>query len=135
MSELTLKGPGVETVAGTAGCPDSDITCPTFKIISLGSKDLPVWFAGQTEVQRPQTVQASKSINCFQVKWSTISAPTVSMSSASSKLPINFIAPFGLSFGDINMLIGEVNMCLNFDSGIAIRKTKKDKTCRTHEIL
>ena len=26
LSELTLRGPGVETVAGTAGCPDSDIT-------------------------------------------------------------------------------------------------------------
>ena len=135
LSEFTRKGPGVETVAGTAGWPDSDITCPTFNIISLGSKDLPVWFAGHTDVHLPQTVHASRSINCFQVKWSIISVPTLSISSASKRLPINFIAPLGLSFGDINIFIGDVNMCLSLDNGIAIRNTKKETTWSTHDIL
>ena len=108
--EFTFKGPGVVIVAGTGGSPDSDITCPTFKIISLGSSDFPVWFAGHTEVHLPQTVQASKSISCFQVKWSINSVPTLSISSASSKFPISLIAPLCLSLGDMNILIGDVMM-------------------------
>ena len=133
--ELTFKGPGVVIVAGTGGSPYSDITCPTFKIISLGSSDFPVWFAGHTEVHLPQTVQASKSISCFQVKWSIISVPTLSMSSASNKFPISLIAPLCLSLGDMNILIGEVKICLNLDKGIAIRKTKKETTCSIQETL
>src|SRR5438876_8424646 len=39
----------------------SAITWPTFSTISLGSRGLPVAFAGQTLVHRPQTVHASVS--------------------------------------------------------------------------
>jgi len=77
---LTCKSIGVVTVAGTAGEPDSDITCPTLRIISLGSKGFPVKFAGQTEVHLPQTVQASRSTSCFHEKFSITSTPTVSIS-------------------------------------------------------
>ena len=64
-----------------------------------------------------------------------ISVPTLSISSASKRLPINFIAPLGLSLGDINIFIGDVNMCLSLDNGIAIRNTKKETTWSTHDIL
>src|SRR5438552_21069 len=40
------------------------ITSPTLRTISRGSKGLPVACAGQTEVQRPQIVQASVSNSC-----------------------------------------------------------------------
>ena len=63
------------------------------------------------------------------------SVPTLSISSASRRLPINFIAPLGLSLGDMNIFIGEVKMCLSFDNGIAIKNTKNETTCKTHEIL
>ena len=42
LSEFTFNTFGVEIVVVTAGSPDSDITCPTFNIISLGSRDFPV---------------------------------------------------------------------------------------------
>src|SRR5215210_2319058 len=37
------------------------ITCPTLRTISRGSRGLPVAWAGQTLVHRPQTVHASVS--------------------------------------------------------------------------
>ena len=125
---FTCKSIGVDTVAGTGGEPDSDITCPTLRIISLGSSGLPVKLAGQTEVHLPQTVQASRSTSCFHEKFSITSTPTVSISSASRRFPISFIAPLGLSLGLRNMLTGEVMICLSFDCGREIRKTKKEIT-------
>ena len=125
LADFTLRSTGVDTVVGTEGFPLSDITCPTFNIISLGSNGFPVRLAGQTDVHRPQIVHASRSRSCFQVKFSISSAPTVSISSASIRFPISFIAPLGLSFGLKNIFVGEVIMCLNFDCGRTIRKTKK----------
>ena len=125
LDDFTFKSIGVDTVVGTAGFPVSDITCPTFKIISRGSNGFPVRLAGQTEVQRPHTVHASRSKSCFHVKFSINSAPTVSISSASIRFPISLIAPFGLSFGLKYIFTGDVIMCLNFDCGSTSKNTKK----------
>src|SRR4051812_44135709 len=46
------------------------MTWPIFSTISRGSSGLPVACAGHTDVQRPHTVQASVSSNCFYVKSS-----------------------------------------------------------------
>ena len=51
---------------------------------------------GHTDVQRPQTVHASVSISCFQVKSSIFTAPKLS-SSVSMRFGIGFIAPLGRS--------------------------------------
>ena len=135
LDDFTFKSIGVDTVAGTAGSPLSDITCPTFNIISRGSRGLPVRFAGQTDVHLPQTVQASKSSSCFHVKFSINSAPTVSISSASIRFPMSLIAPFGLSFGLKNIFDGEVTICLNFDCGKTSKNTKKLTVWSIHETL
>src|ERR671910_3565566 len=52
----------------TAGVPVRAITSPVLSTISRGSSDLPVAWAGHTDVQRPHIVQASVSRSCFQVK-------------------------------------------------------------------
>src|SRR5207302_10083445 len=93
---------------GEPGC-DSDITCPTFNTISRGSSDLPVAWAGHTLVQRPHTVHASVSSNCFHVKSSMALAPNVS-SWVSIRLGSGFIAPLGRPRSERYMFTGEVNM-------------------------
>ncbi len=59
-SAVTLSSASWPTT-GETGPPGwvSAMTCPTFSTISRGSSGLPVAWAGQTLVQRPQTVQAS----------------------------------------------------------------------------
>src|SRR5438874_9308723 len=68
------------------------ITSPTFNTISRGSSGLPVAWAGQTLVQRPQMVHASVSRSCFHVKSAIVEAPKLS-SSVSIRLGRGFIAP------------------------------------------
>src|SRR3954453_23994246 len=70
----------VPTGGETAGAPVAAITSPTFSTISRASSGLPVACAGHTDVQRPQTVQASVSNNCFHVRSSTTEAPNDSRS-------------------------------------------------------
>src|SRR6185295_10596934 len=71
-SELadTVISRSVPTGGETGGVPVAVITSPTFNTISRGSSGFPVACAGQTDVQRPQIVQASVSKSCFQVKSS-----------------------------------------------------------------
>src|SRR3954468_12716455 len=80
----------------TAGVPERAMTSPVLSTLSRGSRDLPVAWAGQTEVQRPHIVQASVSSSCFQVKSSMVAAPKVS-SSVSMRFGMGFIAPLGRS--------------------------------------
>src|SRR5688500_9241545 len=56
------------TGGGTLGLAVAAMTSPTLRTISRGSRGLPVLLAGQTEVHRPQIVQASVSMSCYQVK-------------------------------------------------------------------
>ena len=75
MRSNTLSAPIVmsrstPTGGDTTGSPVAAITSPTFSTISRGSSGLPVACAGHTDVQRPQTVHASVSNSCFQVKSS-----------------------------------------------------------------
>src|SRR3546814_20858450 len=62
----------------TTGVPVRAMTSPDLSTISRGSSDLPVAWAGHTEVQRPHIVQASVSRSCFHVKSSTVEAPKLS---------------------------------------------------------
>ena len=92
---------------------------------------MPVAWAGHTDVQRPQTVQASVSSNCFHVKSSMVEAPKLS-SSVSMRLGRGFIAPFGRSRSRRYMFMGEVNMCRSFVVGRIARKTRNATTCAPH---
>ena len=65
----------VPTGGDTDGSPVAAITSPTFSTISRGRAACRWSCAGHTEVQRPQTVHASVSKSCFQVKSSTVDAP------------------------------------------------------------
>ena len=67
------------TSGGTFGLAVAAITSPTLRTISRGSSGLPVRLAGHTEVQRPQIVQASVSMSCFQVKSSTFAPEGVEL--------------------------------------------------------
>ena len=88
-------------------------------------------WAGHTEVQRPQMVQASVSKSCFQVNSSTVDAPKTS-SSVSMRLGIGFIAPFGRPFGRRYMFIGDVIMWRSFVVGRTMRKATKAAKCTPH---
>ena len=109
----------------------SAMTWPTFRTISRGSSGFPVACAGHTLVQRPQTVQASVSRSCFQVKSSTLTVPKLS-SSVSVRLGRGFMAPLGLSLWLRYMFSGEVNMWRSLVTGRMSRKVMKAATCRTH---
>ena len=63
-------------------------------MILRGERGLPLAHAGHWSWQRPQLVQASKSISCFQVKSLISLAPKLS---AVSKSGIGLSAPFGRS--------------------------------------
>src|SRR6185312_14121881 len=67
-SAVIVMASVVLTGGDTTGSPVAAITSPTFNTISRGSSGLPVACAGQTDVHRPQMVQASVSKSCFQVK-------------------------------------------------------------------
>ena len=107
------------------------ITWPTFNTISRGSSGLPVAWAGHTLVQRPQTVHASVSNSCFQVKSSTTLAPKLS-SAVSSRLGSGFIAPLGRSRSDRYMFTGDVNMWRSFVVGRIARNVMKPSACTIH---
>src|SRR5680860_686118 len=104
--EISLSSP---IVGATGGSPVAPITSPDFSTISRGSRGLPVACAGQTDVQRQHTVQASRSKSCFQVNSSIDFTPNVS-SSVSMRLGIGFIAPLGRSLARRYMFMGDVNM-------------------------
>src|SRR6056297_250278 len=106
---LTVTSGSVPSGGLTFGVPVAAITSPDFNTISRGSSDLPVAWAGQTLVQRPHIVHASRSSSCFQVKSSTDDAPKLS-SSVSIRSGIGRIAPFGRSLSFRYMLSGDVKM-------------------------
>ena len=107
------------------------ITSPTLRTISRGSSGLPVWLAGHTDVQRPQMVQASVSMSCFQVKSSIFDAPKES-SSVSIRLGSGFMAPLGRARSRRYMFIGDVNMWRSLVVGSSTRKVRKPAKCSPH---
>ena len=70
LSAVTVIVLVTPTGGDTTGSPVAAMTSPTLSTISRGSSGLPVACAGHTDVQRPQTVHASVSNSCFQVKSS-----------------------------------------------------------------
>src|SRR5262245_60267454 len=78
-------------VAGTAltiGAANAESPAPRAKflrsrIMSRGESDLPAVFAGQTDVQRPHSVQASRSSRSFHVNPASVLTPIGSPVSAS----------------------------------------------------
>src|ERR1044072_9124474 len=116
---------------GTFGDAVAAITAPTLRTISRGSSGLPVLLAGHTDVQRPQMVQASVSISCFQVKSSIFDAPKDS-SSVSIRLGSGFMAPLGRARSRRYMFIGDVNMWRSFVVGRSTRKVRKPAKCSPH---
>ena len=129
----TVISPSTPTGVRTFGSPEAAITSPILRTISRGSSGLPVWLAGHTDVQRPQMVQASVSISCFQVKSSMVLAPKLS-SSVSIRLGSGFIAPFGRSRARKYMFIGDVNMCRSLVVGSRARKARKPAKCTPHSV-
>src|SRR5256885_4557544 len=127
----TVMSASTVTGGGTFGEAVAAITSPTLRTISRGSSGLPVLFAGHTEVQRPQIVQASVSMSCFQVKSSIFDAPKDS-SSVSIRLGSGFMAPLGRGRSRRYMFIGDVNMCRSFVVGSRIRKVRKPAKCTPH---
>ena len=115
----------------TTGVPVAAMTSPALRTISRGSSDLPVAWAGQTLVQRPHIVQASRSSNCFQVKSSTTEAPKLS-SSVSVRFGIGRIAPFGRSLSFRYMFSGDVKMWRSIVIGKMARNTMNDTTWEIH---
>ncbi|CAB4980380.1 unannotated protein [freshwater metagenome] len=129
---ISLSTPiGGDTFPPGACAAVAAITSPLFNTISRGSSGLPVACAGQTLVQRPHMVHASKSSNCFQVKSSTTCAPNVS-SDVSVRFGIAFIAPFGRSRSFRYMLSGDVKMWRNMVTGKMIKKTMNAATWPSH---
>src|SRR5437870_594992 len=125
ISESTVTG------GGTFGEAVAAITSPTLSTISRGSSGLPVLLAGHTDVQRPQIVQASVSISCFQVKSSIRDAPKES-SSVSIRLGSGFMAPLGRGLSRRYMFIGDVNMWRSLVVGSSTRKVRKPAKCSPH---
>src|ERR1700712_4407984 len=124
--------PGAVLTGGdTTGSPVAAMTSPTFSTISRGSSGLPVACAGHTDVHRPQTVHASVSNSCFQVKSSIVAAPNVSRS-VSIRFGMGFIAPLGRSLSFRYMFIGDVIMCRSFVVGRMIRNATNAAKCRPH---
>src|SRR5204862_1469246 len=107
------------------------ITLPTLVTISRGSRGLPVAWAGHTDVQRPQIVQASVSSSCFQVKSAMALAPKLS-SSVSIMLGSGFIAPLGRSRSRRYMFSGDVTMWRALVMGPTTRKVTKARKCTDH---
>ena len=108
------------------------MTWPILVTISRGSSGLPVAWAGQTDVHRPQIVQASVSRSCFHVKSSMTAAPKLS-SSDSMRFGIGFIAPLGRSRSLRYMLSGDVTMWRSFVVGTMTMNEKNDSTCTTQK--
>ena len=127
LSAVTLISRSVPTGGVTGGEPVAVITSPVLSTISRGSSGFPVACAGQTEVQRPQIVQASVSKSCFQVKSSTVDAPNVS-SSVSIRLGISRMAPFGRGRSFRYMFIGLVIMWRSIVVGRITRKPRNATT-------
>src|SRR6266850_5961197 len=125
ISESTVTG------GATLGLAVAAITSPILRTISRGSSGLPVLLAGHTEVQRPQMVQASVSMSCFQVKSSMVDAPKES-SSVSIRLGSGFMAPLGRGRWRRYMFMGEVNMWRSLVVGSSTRKVRKPAKCRPH---
>src|SRR3546814_16805664 len=100
------------------------MTSPDLSTISRGSSDLPVAWAGHTEVQRPHIVQASVSRSCFHVKSSTVEAPKLS-SSVSIRFGMGFMATLGRSRHFRYMFSGEVQMWRGIVTGRITTKRKK----------
>src|SRR5437764_1260198 len=126
-AEIVISSSTV-TGGGTLGSAVAAMTSPTLRTISLGSSGLPVLLAGHTEVQRPQIVQASVSMSCFQVKSSIFDAPNES-SSVSMRLGSGFMAPFGRGRSRRYMFIGDVNMWRSLVVGRRTRKVRKPAKC------
>src|SRR5712691_701263 len=124
----TVIPPSTPTGVRTFGSPEAAITSPILRTISRGSRGLPVWLAGHTDVQRPQMVQASVSMSCFQVKSSIVLAPKLS-SSVSIRLGNGFIAPLGRSRARRYMFIGDVNMWRSLVVGRTTRNAQKPRKC------
>ncbi len=131
-SELSVISASTDTGGDTATGAVRAATSPSLRTISRGSSGLPVGLAGQTEVQRPHTVQASVSSSCFQVNSATRAAPTVSMSVASIRLGISRMAPLGRSRGARYMLAGEVTMWRSLVVGSITRNTPKAAAWAIH---
>src|SRR5689334_15595357 len=127
LSAPTVMSESRPTGGDTTGEPVALITSPTFNTISRGSSGLPVACAGHTDVQRPHTVHASVSSNCFQVKSSIFTAPNDSRS-VSIRFGIGFIAPFGRSRSFEYMFIGDVNMWRSLVTGRIARNANSDTT-------
>src|ERR1700694_1429988 len=108
------------------------MTWPTLRTISRGSSGLPVAWAGHTLVHRPQTVHASVSRSCFQVKSSMALAPKLSRV-VSVRFGSGFMAPLGRSLSRRYMLIGDVNMWRSLVVGRMIRKVAKARKCTLHD--
>src|SRR5437868_8310392 len=125
----TVISSSTVTGGGTFGDPVAAITSPTLRTISRGSSGLPVLLAGQTEVQRPQIVQASVSMSCFQVKSSIFDAPKES-SSVSMRLGSGFMAPLGRGRSRRYMFMGDVNMWRSLVVGSRIRNARNPAKCR-----
>ncbi len=130
MRSNSVPAPSIVAVEETGGDRPAyeDATSPDLRTISLGSSGLPVMFAGQTEVQRPQMVQASVSKICFQVRSAATLAPMVSMSSTSIRFGISRIAPLGRSRAERKRFAGEVNMCRSLVTGRITRNATKATT-------
>src|SRR5262245_38548995 len=96
------SGAAAETVL-TIGAANAEAEAPRAKfrrsrIRSRGESDLPAAFAGQTETQRPHSVQASRSSRSFQVNPASVLTPIGSPVSASlSKSRALSDAPVGAS--------------------------------------
>ena len=94
---------------------------------------MPLMFAGQLSVQRPQTAHAKPSSSSFQVKSCTLAAPKLSAVSRSRGVER---VPLGSS-GRVRKLMGAATMCMCFDSGmnrenprITPRCSHQERPCR-----
>src|SRR3546814_15438009 len=103
------------------------MTSPDLSTISRGSSDLPVAWAGHTEVQRPHIVQASVSRSCFHVKSSKVEDPKLS-SSVSIRFGMGFMATLGRSRSFRYMFSGEVKKWPRIVTGENAMNRKKRRT-------
>ena len=115
------------------GLPVRAMTSPVLRMISRGSRGLPVAWAGHTDVQRPHMVQASVSSSCFHEKSSTTAAPNVSSSvSPFTRSGMGRMAPLGRSRWCRYMFSGDVNMWRSIVVGRITRKAMKAITWAAH---
>src|SRR5215813_12360735 len=93
----------VDGTASAIGAANAESPAPRAKflrsrIMSRGESDLPAVFAGQTDVQRPHSVQESRSSRSFQVNPASVLTPMGSPVSASLSKSIGLSdAPPGAS--------------------------------------